>query len=264
MPYHGAFHTSRVIDRVGRILRAIQAADPSLVSDRDLQLGTIAASFHDVVQQWGENKVGIEDMPALIMNRKTGLNERASALMAKNHMLRINEREGAELFTSDDMDVVSEAIVGTIPGYDVRLGTVVQPNVDNASSLIAKAVALADLGGPGMDGPDVYLHEGSALFRELNLDLRFRCDRGVPLPHAYEEATKQRALLWSSSQAVFAQGRIARFQTVELNWLPEHVRGAVEVEFGLYSESVAAAEAAAESRATMSCEEILSDMGFNE
>lgn len=260
LSYHGSLHTLRVIDRVGRILRALQAADPTLVSERDIQLGTIAAAFHDTVQQWGATEVEIADMPALMMKRKTGLNEKASAFMARAHMLALNGHNGAEIFTEKDMQDVTEAILGTIPGFDMRLRTVIQPHVSEESSIITKALALADLGGPAMDGPATYLWEGNNLFHELNVDLRYAQERGVPVAQVYEESVKKRALEWTAGQAEFAHGRAVRFHQTELLWLPEHVRGAVEVEFGFYNESILAAQAAYERRLPMSCGAILQDM----
>lgn len=264
MPYHGSFHTLRVIDRVGRILRAIQEVDATLVSDRDLQMGVIAAAFHDTVQQWGEMEVEIAGIPANMMKRKTGLNEKASALMARAQMVEINVREGVEFFTTEDMKTVTDAILGTIPGYDMELKTVIQPNVTEDSSIIAKALALADLAGPAMDGPDMFLWEGNNLFYELNLDVRYAQERGVAINQAHEESIKRRALDWTKAQADFAQGRAVRFSQTELLWLPEHVRGAVEVEFGYYNESILAAQATYERRLPMSCSEMLLDMRFGE
>lgn len=262
LPYHGSFHTTSVIDRVGRILRAVQAADPTLVSERDMQIGLIAAAFHDTVQQWGEAETELADMPAVMMKRKTGLNEKASALMARKHMLELNAREGREFFTTEDMRAVTEAILGTVPGFDVRLRTVIQPNVTEDSSIITKALALADLGGPAMDGPDTYRWEGNNLFRELNLDVRYAHERGVPVAQAYEDSVKRRALEWTASQAEFAYGRAVRFHQTELLWLPEHARSAVEAEFGFYNESVLAAQETYERRVPMSCADILVDMEF--
>lgn len=262
LPYHGAFHTASVVSRVERILRAIQAANPELVSERDIQIGTVAASFHDVVQQWGEGTSQIADMPAVTMKRKTGFNEEASAFMARKYMAEANKREGKELFTKEDMATVTEAIIGTVPGFDVQLRTVVQPNITEESSIITKALALADLGGPAMDGPETYQWEGDSLFREMNLDVRYTKDRGVPIPKIYEDAVKKRALEWTASQAEFAYGRAVRFHQTEILWLPEEARNAVGAIFGSYNETVLAAQDTFERRKDMSCAEILVDMGF--
>ncbi len=262
LPYHGAFHTTSVVSRVERILRAVQAANPELVSERDIQIGTIAASFHDVVQHWGEGTSQIADMPAVTMKRKTGFNEEASAFMARKHMAEANEREGKELFTEVDMATVTEAIMGTVPGFDVQLRTVVQPNVTEESSIITKALALADLGGPAMDGPETYQWEGDSLFQEMNLDVRYTKDRGVPIAKIYEDAVKKRALEWTASQAEFAYGRAVRFHQTEVLWFPEEARNAVGAIFSSYNETVLAAQDVFERRSSMSCTEILVDMGF--
>lgn len=263
LTYHGLFHTNSVISRVERILRAIQSADATLVSERDIQLGRVAAAFHDVVQQWGPAEGNNAGMPTTIMKRKTGFNEKASAHLSAYFMSQVKSHNGKEVFSAQDVALVQEAILGTIPGFDVQLRTVVQPNVSADSSLITKALALADLGGPGMEGPLTYKWEGDSLFREMNLDLKHWHANGVPIPHQYQESVRNRALEWTASQAEFAYGRAVRFYQTELLWLPEHVRPAVEAEFAFYHESVQSAEDILENRSSLNCNEILADMGYN-
>jgi hypothetical protein len=160
------------------------------------------------------------------------------------------------------MAKVNEAIIGTAPGFDVQLRTVIQPNATEESSLITKALALADLGGPGMDGPETYLWEGNSLFQEMNLDLRYAKDRGVPIAKIYEDSVKKGALEWTASQAEFVYGRAVRFHQTEVLWLPEEARNAVSTIFGSYNEAVLAAQDVFDRRLVMSCSEILVDMGF--
>ncbi|OGG15374.1 hypothetical protein A3D77_07585 [Candidatus Gottesmanbacteria bacterium RIFCSPHIGHO2_02_FULL_39_11] len=104
--------------------------------------------------------------------RALGNNEQSSAKLAIEYMTGVNKETGEEVFTESDRQKVQEAILLTVPNFDVSLGTVTQPEfVKYKGNLVAQAVALADLGGGGMEGSGTARWEADSLYIEDNLDI---------------------------------------------------------------------------------------------
>jgi len=59
--------------------------------------------------------------------RALGNNEQSSAKLAIEYMTGVNKETGEEVFTESDRQKVQEAILLTVPNFDVSLGTVTQP-----------------------------------------------------------------------------------------------------------------------------------------
>jgi len=150
MPFHCADHTRGVIRRTEALLRAMG------VIEHEMQLGRIAAAFHDTVQRWETNQTGDG---RLLRKRFAGQNELDSAAEGVAWMRQ------AGGMGDRDCDLVTEAIRATIPGWDAANGTVSQPNLNAASPPVVRAVAMADLGIPGME-PGDFVVTGDQLFRE--------------------------------------------------------------------------------------------------
>lgn len=70
-------------------------------------------------------------------------------------MTKANENE--VIFSDDDKATVQRAIDTTVPGWDVKNGTVMQPNLKENNSLVERAPALSDLATAGMDGPEKFI-----------------------------------------------------------------------------------------------------------
>src|SRR5688572_8651887 len=214
LPFHGADHSVGVSVRTRKILEAIERGAPELVDERTVEIGQLAAIFHDSVQVWEPNRIQDGEFTKVLRKRLASPadarasagseayagNEAASAAEAVSFFDRYNEQRRAEglpeVFTDEDKEVVRRAIDATIPGFDPEKGTVVQPRLVKESAVITRAVALADLGEAGMN-PEGYLQGGDALFREENLDVLDAAKDPSSLSDAQKEYFRQRMLGWS-------------------------------------------------------------------
>jgi hypothetical protein len=230
MHYHNSEHTIGVIGRARLIGQALG------MSDRQLLLTAIAASFHDTVQRWVANE---GEGGVVTRKRLTGRDEVASAGEAAEAMAALDLR-----FTPDEYGVVSSAIVGTIPGWDNAAATVCQPFL--IEHPVIRAVALADLGSAGMD-PVMYGRDGPALFAEENLDVMeavMAAERVGEIPEASQQFYRARYLAWLRVQPGFARGRESRLDAGELDGLEPAAQARVRALFCRFDESVAVAESA--------------------
>ena len=250
MPFHCAEHTTGVIRRTGELLRAMGAAE------REYQLGLLAAAFHDTVQRW----VPVTTPDGEVLRRPfTGRNEIDSAAEAVAWM---RQADGA--FGEPEYDLVTRAILATIPGWDAKNGTVSQAHLTADAPVTVRAVALADLGAAGMDG-EAFLVTGDRLFREENLDIGRalrRCARRADLNAATLERYKARMLAWSRSEADFVRGRRARLG-LELGDLSGSAAAAVRALFGGFQAAIGATEVAVRARERLSPWEVARAMGYS-
>lgn len=201
LPYHGLTHTKGVVARTERILAAIQASDMdgSLVTSRIVALGKFAAGWHDVVQKREADGARGPD------------NEQQSANLATTYMRSMNEQLG-NIFTDVEVMSVHDAIMLTVPTFDTDRGTVVQPQfAEHHDNIIAQALALADLGGGGMEGADTERWETDALFSEDNPDFiayKHAIDEDPSMKDSVkEEVYKEKMMSWLASQSRFIRGR---------------------------------------------------------
>ena len=269
LPFHNSRHTKDVVRRTDAILAAIQEARPDLVDSKQRSLGRFAGAYHDTVQNYEEDRLQDSEQEKVRRKRFTVKNEAASADEATDFMRKINDEAGAEIFTKMDMDVVRHAIDTTVPGFDPEKGTVIQPNLKEQSSIIERAVALADLGAAGMDGPDKYIVEGRNVFREENLDI-LRAFEGLEkdtdpekeLPPDKVEYFKKRMLGWSASQVRFAEGRKAKLED-ELNGLPEDAKNAVRELFNKFDETIDASKKKHEEERQMPFNDLARSFGYS-
>jgi len=250
MPFHCAAHTEGVIRRAGSLLRAMGA------SETEYQLGLLAAAYHDTVQRWEANA-----MPdgRVLRKRFTGQNEAESAAEGVAWM----QQHGGGVFQPGDAELLTQAIMATVPGWDPANGTVSQPNLSADSPAVLRAVAMSDLGIPGMDG-GFYVTTGDHLFREENLDIARafrRCASRSDLDASVLEGYKTRMLNWCRGQVSFAKGRRARLP-IELGNLSGSARSAVEALFSRFDEAISSNEQAAKTREAMSPWEVAGAMGY--
>ena len=256
LEFHNTRHTKDVIRRTALILETIQQYAPDAVSDKDIALGKIAAAFHDVVQNWEANPLPNK----IIRKRFIKDNELASAEEARAFLEQENQKaEGT--FTSEDLGVIEEAIRGTIPDWEPKNNTVFQPNLTEQSSLITRALALADIGTAGMDGAEMFLREGDALFREENLDIVRTLQQSESITEEQKTRFRERLLQWTQIQPTFASGRKMLLQQ-ELQGIPLEAIPAVQKLFEKFDESILAAKNRVEERNTMSFDDLVVDMGF--
>jgi hypothetical protein len=223
-------------------------------SEDELQLGLLAAAFHDVVQNWAPATTADG---RLLRRRFTGPNEADSAAEAVAWMCRVG------IFSAEQYDLVARAILATIPGWDAEHQTVSQPRLTHETPPVVRAVALADLGIAGMDGLP-FLQTGDQLFREENLDIDAalrRCRRRSDLNGAMQEGYKARMLAWSRSQSAFARGRRALLEQ-DLGNLQGDAREDVRNLFSEFETAITLAKDAVRVRETLPPWEVARAMGY--
>jgi hypothetical protein len=249
MAFHNVEHTEGVVRRTEVLLRAMGA------SPHEIELGRLAAAFHDVVQRWVENPL---PDGKLLRKRLAGQNEAESADEAVAWMRAHGWTD------AHHADLVRAAILSTVPSWDVQNSTVAQPNLLPDSPPVVRAVALADLGIPGMESGAEFVETGDGLFREENLDVARalrHCSRRADVPADLLESYKARAVGWCRGQVSYARGRQARL-AAELGHLTGAARSAVEALFGHFAESAAAAEEAVRRREAASAWDVLKATGY--
>lgn len=257
LAFHNVEHTDGVVRRTELILRTIRNSVPDAVSVKDIALGKVAAAFHDVVQEWDEDRT--ED--SVKRRRRTGSNEITSATEAVVFLEKMNKEFGQDIFSKDDLGIITDAIGATVPDYNAEEKTVVQPNITERSSIVARALALADLGTAGMDGADAFVREGNTLFREENLDIARAMKQSQSITSQEKDRYRKRMLEWSVSQEIFARGRRNLFDK-ELQKIPFEAVISVKLLFGKFKESITAVGQLAKNREALSFEEIARDMGY--
>ncbi len=277
LAFHNVDHTRSVIHRFERIIAFLKKEHVDAGPERALQLGKLGAAFHDTVQDFTES-TEIEQETAdgapnpfaghekIMRKRATIDNERASAERAIAYMREVNKTK-PNTFTAEDEDTLRKQVDMTIPDFDPEAGTVIQPRLDehSPSSVIERALALADLGTAGMEDPETFVSEGSSIFREENMDIRdalYAQKQGLAIDPKNKEYYRYRMLKWSRFQPVFAAGR-KNMLNKEIGCFPETVQQKLKEEiFARFDASIEAATEAAERRAFMTFEEIARDMGY--
>ncbi|NJL10041.1 MAG: hypothetical protein HC908_07330 [Calothrix sp. SM1_7_51] len=136
-----------------------------------------------------------------------------------NQELKENSLDESVLFTDTDISILKEAIQATICNYDPSEQSIYQPALYNKNqdiSLVAKIIALADIGSLGMEGIDTYKQEGGLLFLEENPDFiplvlkQEITNLAVDNPELYENI-RQRLLKRAGFHVNFAKSRLKRF-----------------------------------------------------
>ncbi len=156
-----------------------------------------------------------------------GTNETESADELIKYMNAQVDAGGKPLFSERDMADVKQALMATVPGWDIQKGTVEQINLSESSRMLARAVALADLGEAGME-PEVFLDAGDALFLEDNPDIA----EAVKDPEKFKDKPEEKArfaariVAFRKMQPEFALGRQNRLEQ-ELKGLSEEEKKSV-------------------------------------
>ncbi len=238
LAYHRRKHTVGVVLRTEKIARAIGL--PAL----EYLLGVIMGSFHDTVQEW----VAIERKDGSIFRqRKTGKNENGSGQEAIEWM----KKQKDVIFTDRDYELVHMGCMVTVPSWSIEYGTVIQAALTPESHPVIRAVALADIGSPGMD-PIGFGEDGDFLFAEQELDIMAALLMAKKPGDISSEKQKEyltRYFAWLNSQIGFARGRQRLFET-ELGNLSEENKENVRNLFSYFPESIRVAEKNAEDAKT--------------
>lgn len=195
--YHDTKHTIGVVERTLKIVEAMG------LPGHERQLAVIAAANHDTMQDWTSSG---EELA--VRRRNAGFNEFGSALGAIATMHQSLEKP---TFSPTDVGIVSAAIMVTIPSWDANAGTVVQSFLNPHSHPVVRAVALADIGSPGMD-PTGFSNEGWNLFAEEQIGIMQILSGAASrseVSGTNQLAWRERLIKWLESQVGFARGRQA-------------------------------------------------------
>ncbi|NEN97408.1 MAG: hypothetical protein F6K50_18330 [Moorea sp. SIO3I7] len=226
--YHTCDHVNGVQRRADRIFQAIRpyweaGLDNDIAPDylsRMKQLIDLCAIAHDMVQEFVP-----QIQPYISRRRESGVSEAATITKLLDYIKNQNEWISKQtpnhlaLFTDSDVQIITEAINATICYYDTSDNTIYQPDLyssDKNLSLVARIIALADLGTLGMEGIEAFNEEGSLLFLEENPDIiPIILNHDLPDSQAIDKQTlyenlRQRLLKRTRFQVNFAKGRMAR------------------------------------------------------
>ncbi|MCY7276096.1 MAG: hypothetical protein LH702_20745 [Phormidesmis sp. CAN_BIN44] len=235
--YHNREHLENVRRRSTLILQAIapawetrlQQEEPSIDVTRIELLLDLSIAAHDMIQVF----ISQSDRHTT-RRRAPGVSERASFerlvdyINALNQQLQKHDPDSPAQLTDRDIAIIQGAIGATICTYAPTEQAIYQADlydVQHPPSIVARILALADIGVLGIDGIEVYSHEGSLLFLEENLDVipllldgtidRLESDN----PTLYQNI-RQRLLRRCRFQVNFAKSRAARLKS-ELVGFPE-------------------------------------------
>ncbi|MER3432735.1 MAG: hypothetical protein C4288_04715 [Leptolyngbya sp. ERB_1_1] len=216
--YHTRDHIALVQRRSRLIFNAIRSdltVDAVEQIERLLDLCVIA---HDMIQVFEA-----ETQPHMARQRVMGVSETATLERLLNYI----DVHCSAAMSDLDQAAIRSAISATICAYDTKEQAIYQPALNQPNlSIVARILALADLGALGIDGISAYNREGSLLFLEENLDV-------IPLLMTGEirqlettdpqlaENIRQRLLKRCRFQVNLAKSRLARFEQ-EIEGFPKN------------------------------------------
>lgn len=238
--YHNYNHANAVEQRATKIYQEIlpfwdlifqdtTAPEPS----RTKQIIDICAISHDMVQIFVPN-------PNCQASRKreSGVSETATIIKLIDYIQDLSNKysqkypDCAPLFTNLDLQVIRQAITATICLFDSSDRSAYQPELYNPQyeiPLVARIIALSDLGGLGIEGIKQYFAEGILLFFEDNPDMialiKKISAKNYDFQYLLEESSenlRKTLLKRAKFQVDFAKGRVARIDK-ELEGLPPEV-----------------------------------------
>ncbi len=238
--YHNYAHASAVQQRATKIYQEIlpfwdlifqhtSVPDPI----RTKHIIDICAISHDMVQIF----VPASSFQAS-RKRETGVSENATIIKIIDYIQELNNKYSRKypnrtpLFTNSDLQVIRKAINATVCMFDASDSSAYQPelyNSENEIDIVARVIALSDLGGLGIEGIKQYFAEGILLFLEDNPDaipliqkLSANNFNYHSLLKESSENLRQTLLKRAKFQIDFAKGRVARIDK-ELQGLPPEV-----------------------------------------
>ncbi len=217
--YHTRTHIEHVQRRANIIFEVIcpywQAPLEQDIARRRLLLNLCAVA-HDAIQVFTPQTI-----PHTSRQRAPGESEALTIEKLLDYIGKLNQQlqeyyvDESLLFTSADISIIKDAIEATICDYDASDKAIYQPALYNSLghlSVVAKILALADIGSLGIDGVAAYNHEGALLFLEENPDvIPFILNQGVESDNPVYENIRQRLLRRARFQVDFAKSRHKRF-----------------------------------------------------
>ncbi|MDJ0681200.1 MAG: hypothetical protein QNJ18_15180 [Xenococcaceae cyanobacterium MO_167.B52] len=215
--YHTVSHALAVKRRANIIFNTIHSQlEPQLnplLLQRTQGLINIAAIAHDMVQEFVDNPDNTSPR-----KRERGVSEKATIIKLTQYIQNLNQKLAQTNYSpaigiSDrELTILKEAIEATICHSGLFEYSLYQLDLYHKQdlSLVAKILALADLGTLGMDGIEAYIQEGILIFLEDNLDITnfLNTFNHQEIP----ENIKSRILQATCFMVNFAKERNARFE----------------------------------------------------
>ena len=237
--FHNNAHAEAVKRRAGIIFNAIEpfwvqiCYEPALIDTKRVKyLIDICAASHDMIQEFLPLT-----SPQTARQRESGVSETATINKLIDYIKQLNQRfinqnpELPSLFTQTDLEIIRKTISATICIFEPSDNSIYQPDLYNSKqqiTLSARIIALADIGGLGIDGIPAFIQEGSLILLEENPDIiplvkEFLGNEGneTDKKELYENL-RQRLLKRAKFQIGFAKGRYTRLNK-ELEGLPVEV-----------------------------------------
>jgi hypothetical protein len=226
--YHTRDHLAQVQRRSQIIFNAVcPALHQSDVERSHLEsLLSLCVIVHDMVQIF-------EPQPQhASRQRMSGISEAATI----DCLLDYIHSHPCESLTEWDHATIRSAIAATICAYDATEQALYQPALDQSDlPIVARILALADIGALGMDGIAMYNQEGSLLFLEENPDvIPLLLDESIHQLETSDAALakniQQRLLKRCHFQVNFAKSRLRRLDR-ELAQFPIATRASLHQVF---------------------------------
>ncbi|MEO0648439.1 MAG: hypothetical protein AAFZ17_20180 [Cyanobacteria bacterium J06650_10] len=242
--YHGIDHVEGVARRAALIFdtvvpfygqeRSNHKRSNNTDWNRQRELLQLSAIAHDMLQIF-HPQASPQSLPQSPRQRRNGESEQATIrqlflfLKEVDTSKDISKAGTFHHFTPADISVLEEAIRATICQYDASDSSIYQPWLyakhrnGKSISLVARCLALADIGTLGIEGIEAYSKEGSLLLLEENLDIIsfLKNESGLDsrFDDAFRENVRQRLLKRARFEVDFARGRLNRLEQ-ELAGLP--------------------------------------------
>lgn len=247
--------TQLVIERTRRILTELAKSNPDGITNRDIELGTLAAAFHDYVREIRRTKD--EKAPHFRTNvyLSAEMARRFMEVQNKKH----NEHYVDAVFSDQDKSLIEAAILGTTAQWNTERNTVEHPYVVHTNPL-SRALTLASVGVYGMD-PEHSLEEATLRYRNKHPQLAALFTSDMP---AQKESENIAELVrdFAESHLKFAEGRKAMFDSYEKYWFAPRERGTIRELFSGFDRSIAIAKAFQARIKNMSAQELRKEMGY--
>jgi hypothetical protein len=263
LAYHNTDHTLGVKDRSQRILDALKRSGYP-ISSKFEKLTEYTSVVHDYDHIFDKGTVPGTDEQKRI--RVAGAGELVTSYEAIDRLQIINDalqKFGARpLFDSQDIQNVADGVFVTIPGFED--GTVTQPNLTKESSLMARIIALADLGEALMDGPEASLESGKRVTIEENSDIEeaIANENVKPLSDEQKEKYRMRILNGLRFQKPFVEGRKNRIDQELSGIEDEKARLTVTQLFNRYDETINGVAEAISQAEKMNFDQLVDFVGF--
>lgn len=229
---HGMQHTKDVMGRFKLLAKAMN------VPEREMQLGLLAAAFHDIFQ----------------------ISERTSCVELRTWL---DENSPGPLLLAE-IDLMCEAIMATVV-YSHH-GEIYQPNLKYESKKVVRCLALADLGAAGMEEGPKFISCSDQIFKDINPDI-YACllvckHLSKKLSADQEELHKKRIIDWLNYQLQFVADRQKNLP-LELGNLVGEERQNVQALFCHFAETTEELKKTINSRAGKSFWSIAEEMGYD-